>query len=124
MVARALALLNKEKKTWKLENVCPEIKRRGHSGALSPEDAECVVRCELGDEMGQGFFVCVFVKCDTPSKERKVEKKEKKPKKQKTKENLPVDYANRAKTMRFVKRGKKVPLGISYSIVCLSPIVF
>ena len=61
VVRDALAQLNGEKKEWRLERIAPEVKRRGHDcEGLSEEEKECVVRCEMGDGMGQGFFVCLF----------------------------------------------------------------
>ena len=61
VVRDALAQLNGEKKEWRLERIAPEVKRRGHNcEGLSEEEKECVVRCEMGDGMGQGFFVCLF----------------------------------------------------------------
>lgn len=53
--------MNGEKKEWRLERIAPEVKRRGHDcEGLSEKEKECVVRCEMGDGMGQGFFVCLF----------------------------------------------------------------
>ena len=61
VVRDALAQLNGEKKEWRLERIAPEVKSRGHDcEGLSEEEKECVVRCEMGDGMGQGFFVCLF----------------------------------------------------------------
>ena len=100
---------------------------------LTEEEASKVVRCEMGDGFGQGFFVCVFarkrgllkeerdeaeraylqqkVKPKTeklPEKEKKVVKKEKKVVK---KEKSEINYVERIKSIRKTKHGKKVPLG-------------
>ena len=38
-----------------------ELKKEGHVvDGLTEEQAAGVVRCEIGDGVGQGFFVCVF----------------------------------------------------------------
>ena len=48
---------------WHLERVCEEVSCRGHVvDGLTADQAKCVIRCEVGDGMGQGFFVCVFVR--------------------------------------------------------------
>lgn len=61
MVRDALKHLNAEQQEWRLERVAPEVRRRGRPcEGLTQEETECLVRCEAGDGMGQGFFVCVF----------------------------------------------------------------
>lgn len=139
VVRDALAKLNEEKKEWKLERIAPEVKRRGHDcDGLSEEEKECLVRCEMGDGMGQGFFVCLFRREkgvemseeERREKEKAYEKrvdvmnernvkkvnekhvkkvKEKETKKVKEKETK-VDYVARIKGWH----GKRVPLGKSY----------
>ena len=79
MVAEALRQLNSEKEMWHLERICEEVPCRGHAvDGLTAAQAECVVRCEVGDGMGQGFFVCVFVRdSGIPLSEAERKKKEK-----------------------------------------------
>lgn len=61
VVRDALKHLNAEQQEWRLERVAPEVRRRGRPcEGLTQEETECLVRCEVGDGMGQGFFVCVF----------------------------------------------------------------
>lgn len=61
VVRDALKHLNAEQQEWRLERVAPEVRRRGRPcEGLTQEETECLVRCEAGDGMGQGFFVCVF----------------------------------------------------------------
>mgnify|MGYP001659965108 CR=1 FL=1 len=63
MVAEALRQLNSEKEMWHLERICEEVPCRGHA---------------VGDGMGQGFFVCVFVRdSGIPLSEAERKKKEK-----------------------------------------------
>ena len=139
VVRDALAQLNGEKKEWRLERIAPEVKRRGHDcEGLSEEEKECVVRCEMGDGMGQGFFVCLFrrekgvemseeerkkkeeayekkvsEKKEVKKKVVKAEKKAVKEKKEKEKEK-PVDYVARIRHYH----GKRFPLGKSCWCVC------
>lgn len=131
VVRDALAQLNGEKKEWRLERIAPEVKRRGHDcEGLSEEEKECVVRCEMGDGMGQGFFVCLFRRekgvemseeerkkkeeayekkvSEKKEVKKKVVKAEKKAVKEKEKEK-PVDYVARIRHCH----GKRVPLGKS-----------
>ena len=79
MVAEALRQLNSEKEMWHLERICEEVPCRGHAvDGLTAAQAECVVRCEVGDGLGQGFFVCVFVRdSGIPLSEAERKKKEK-----------------------------------------------
>ena len=79
MVAEALRQLNSEKEVWHLEKICEEVPCRGHVvDGLTADQAECVIRCEVGDGMGQGFFVCVFVRdSGIPFSEAERKKKEK-----------------------------------------------
>lgn len=141
VVRDALAKLNEEKKEWRLERIAPEVKRRGHEcDGLREEERECVVRCEMGDGMGQGFFVCLFrrekgeelseeerkkrekayekevmVKGVKGVKEKKEkEKEEKKEEVKKVKEK--VDYVARIRRWH----GKRVPLGTSYYSVFIT----
>ena len=79
VVADALRELNKDGAEWSLEHVTDALPRRGHVvDGLSEEQAKCVVRCENGDGVGQGFFVCVFVREKgvelTPAERKKKEK--------------------------------------------------
>ena len=61
VVRDALKHLNAEQQEWRLELAAPEVRRRGRPcEGLTQEETECLVRCEAGDGMGQGFFVCVF----------------------------------------------------------------
>lgn len=61
VVRDALKHLNAEQQKWRLELAAPEVRRRGRPcEGLTQEETECLVRCEAGDGMGQGFFVCVF----------------------------------------------------------------
>ena len=61
MVRDALKHLNAEQQEWRLELAAPEVRRRGRPcEGLTQEETECLVRCEAGDGMGQGVFVCVF----------------------------------------------------------------
>lgn len=61
VVRDALKHLNAEQQEWRLELAAPEVRRRGRPcEGLTQEETECLVRCEVGDGMGQGFFVCVF----------------------------------------------------------------
>ena len=128
VVRDALAQLNGEKKEWRLERIAPEVKRRGHDcEGLSEKEKECVVRCEMGDGMGQGFFVCLFrrekgveisekrvsEKKEVKEGTKKVVKTEKKAVKEKEKEK-PVDYVARIRHYH----GKRVPLGKSCWCVC------
>lgn len=77
VVVEALRELNKESQCWHLERVCDEVTCRGHVvDGLTPSQAECMIRCEVGDGMGQGFFVCVFVR-DTGTQLSEAERKKK-----------------------------------------------
>ena len=148
VVRDALAQLNGEKKEWRLERIAPEVKRRGHDcEGLSEEEKECVVRCEMGDGMGQGFFVCLFrrekgvemseeerkkreeayeKKVSEGSEKRVSEKKEvkKEVKKKVVKaEKKAVKEKEKEKPVDYVARirhyhGKRVPLGKSCWCVC------
>ena len=61
VVRDALKHLNAEQQEWRLELAAPEVRRRGRPcEGLTQEETKCLVRCEAGDGMGQGFFVCVF----------------------------------------------------------------
>lgn len=147
VVRDALAQLNAEKKEWRLERIAPEVKRRGHDcEGLSEEEKECVVRCEMGDGMGQGFFVCLFrrekgeemseeerrkreeayeKKMSVGSEKKEVKKvSEKKEGKKKVKtEKKAVKEKEKEKPVDYVARirhchGKRVPLGKSCLCVC------
>lgn len=99
---------------------------------LTEEEAKRVVRCEVGDGFGQGFFVCVFsrkqgltaeqrkkeeeknrqISVEKPSTtvvKKSIQKKVSKPAEKK--EKHPVDYVSKIKSIKKTKRGKKVPLG-------------
>lgn len=147
VVRDALAQLNGEKKEWRLERIAPEVKRRGHDcEGLSEKEKECVVRCEMGDGMGQGFFVCLFrrekgvemseeerkkreeayeKKVNDGSEKRVSEKKEVKEGKKKVvkTEKKAVKEKEKEKPVDYVARirhyhGKRVPLGKSCWCVC------
>ena len=80
VVAEALRELNQNGAEWSLEHVTDALPRRGHVvEGLTEEQAKCVVRCENGDGVGQGFFVCVFVRekgLELTAAERKKKEKE------------------------------------------------
>lgn len=99
---------------------------------LTEEEAKRVVRCEVGDGFGQGFFVCVFSRKQglTPEQRKKEEEKNRQvavakpsttvvkksiPKKVskpvEKKEKQPIDYISKIKSIKKTKHGKKVPLG-------------
>ena len=148
VVRDALAQLNGEKKEWRLERIAPEVKRRGHDcEGLSEEEKECVVRCEMGDGMGQGFFVCLFrrekgvemseeerkkreeayEKKVSEGSEKKVSEKKEVKKEVKKKvvkaEKKAVKEKEKEKPVDYVARirhyrGKRVPLGNSCWCVC------
>lgn len=102
VVRDALAQLNGEKKEWRLERIAPEVKRRGHDcEGLSEEEKECVVRCEMGDGMGQGFFVCLF------RREKGVEMSEEERKKREEAYEKKVNEGTE-KRVSEKKEGKKV----------------
>ena len=108
MVAEALRQLNSEKEMWHLERICEEVPCRGHAvDGLTAAQAECVVRCEVGDGMGQGFFVM---------KNSKVDQEKKALKEKKTQQNIStsINYALRAQQEHPGKHKKKIPLGKSY----------
>lgn len=147
VVRDALAQLNGEKKEWRLERIAPEVKRRGHDcEGLSEEEKECVVRCEMGDGMGQGFFVCLFrrekgvemseeerkkreeayeKKVNEGSEKKVSEKKEVKKKVVKAEKKAVKEKKEKEKEkpVDYVARirhyhGKRVPLGKSCWCVC------
>ena len=94
--------MNGEKKEWRLERIAPEVKRRGHDcEGLSEEEKECVVRCEMGDGMGQGFFVCLF------RREKGVEMSEEERKKREEAYEKKVNEGTE-KRVSEKKEGKKV----------------
>lgn len=105
---------------------------------LAEEEAKRVVRCEVGDGFGQGFFVCVFSRKQglTPEQRKKEEDKNRQvavakpsttvvkksiPKKVskpvEKKEKQPIDYISKIKSIKKTKHGKKVPLGKRQIIV-------
>ena len=113
VVAKALHVLGSP---WELDAIYPSFSRRGHVvHGLTEQEAGCLVRCEVGDGMGQGFFVCVFKKKDGAGtgEERRKENKdisgEKRKQPQKKEKNV-VDYVERGRKRKYSKRGKKVPL--------------
>lgn len=111
VVARALKSLGSE---WKLEAVAPELGRRGLVvDGLNEKQASCVIRCEKEDEeMGQGFFVCVFIRgCIKESnKSNTIKKKTNKiGKADLVVKKLAVHTISKGKK-RAPRHGKKVPL--------------
>ena len=111
VVAKALKSLGS---AWELEAIAPELGRGGLVvDGLNESQASCVVRCEKDDEdMGQGFFVCVFTRRDgkmikergeTQNRASKVKKTEKVVKK-------PVLRSVSKSKKRSSRHGKKVPL--------------
>ena len=142
VVVEALRELNKESQCWHLERVCDEVTCRGHVvDGLTPSQAECLIRCEVGDGMGQGFFVCVFVR-DTgtqlseaerkkkekeyiemrkepefpvaPTSQKVIVKKTRKEKKPVKDTSTPINYAVRARQEHPGRHSKKIPLGKTY----------
>lgn len=111
VVAKALKSLGS---AWELEAIAPELGRGGLVvDGLNESQASCVVRCEKDDEdMGQGFFVCVFTRRDgkmikergeTQNRSSQVKKTEKVAKK-------PVLRSVSKSKKRSSRHGKKVPL--------------
>ena len=64
MVAEALRQLNETSSSsspWRVQQIGRELHQEGHVvDGLTEDQAAGVVRCEIGDGVGQGFFVCVF----------------------------------------------------------------
>lgn len=61
MVAEALRQLNETSSSWRVQQIGRELHQEGHVvEGLTEDQAAGVVRCEIGDGVGQGFFVCVF----------------------------------------------------------------
>lgn len=148
VVRDALKHLNAEQQEWRLERVAPELRRRGLlCEGLTQEETECLVRCEVGDGMGQGFFVCVFrheereamgeeerkVKERVFEEEMRVAKEVKVKTKEEKKENVNTKEVKAkekkkakekdTKPIDYItkikhKHGKHIPLGTSCSLLC------
>ena len=101
-----MSQLNKDKEIWHVERVCEEVSCRGHVvDGLTSEQAECVIRCEVGDGMGQGFFVCVFVRDSGISlSEAERKKKEKEYTKSLTAPEAPIAPTEQKKVIVEKKR--------------------
>lgn len=111
VVAKALNSLGS---AWELEAIAPELGRGGFVvDGLSEAQASCVVRCEKEDEeMGQGFFVCVFTRKDGKREKEGSEAKNRasKVKKMEKVVKKPVLRIVSKSKKRAPKHGKKVPL--------------
>ena len=100
VVAKALKSLGP---AWELEDIAPELGRGGFVvEGLSEKQAACVVRCEKDDEdMGQGFFVCVFIKKGEEVSRPKAERQKK------VRKEVKPSIAVKKPVVRSVSKGKK-----------------